>query len=69
MRSLLIAFGVLTVLGCSIVATAADPEACQSALDQFRSAKSGVADSLRSYADCLGSTDGHDDCSSEFSTL
>ena len=47
----------------------ADPEACQGALNQLRSARSDVADALRRYVSCLNSSDGHDDCSSEFGSL
>ena len=50
-------------------AAAADPEACQEALNQLRSARSDVADALRQYVSCLNSSDGHDDCSSEFGSL
>jgi hypothetical protein len=51
------------------VATSADLEECREALNQLQSTKSDLADALRSYASCLQDTDGHDDCSSEFSTL
>lgn len=59
----------LALLFISIVTTHADPEECQDALDQLHSAKSDVVDALRNYASCLSGTDGHDDCSSEFSML
>jgi hypothetical protein len=48
---------------------AADPEACQEALNQLRSARSELADALRRYVSCLNSSEGHDDCSSEFGSL
>jgi hypothetical protein len=47
----------------------ADPEACQDAIDQFKSARSDVGSDLTNYASCMSGSDGHDDCSSEFSTL
>jgi hypothetical protein len=53
----------------SVAATSADPQECQDALDRLRSAKSDVADALKAYVACLNGNDGHDDCSSEFSTL
>jgi hypothetical protein len=49
--------------------TNADPERCQDALNQYRSTKSDVRDALRNYTNCIDGSDGHDDCSSEFSTL
>lgn len=30
---------------------------------------SDIADAIKSYADCVAGSDGHDDCSSEFETL
>jgi hypothetical protein len=53
----------------SAVGTKADPEGCRDAVDQYRSAKSDVSDALRGYATCISGSDGHDDCSSEFSSL
>lgn len=47
----------------------ADPEGCHEAVDQFKSARSEVADGIRAFASCISSSDGHDDCSSEFSRL
>ena len=65
---------ILRLAACAIfvasVASAdADPDSCRDAIDQYKSAKSDVADALRSYASCLSGSDGHDDCSSEFSSL
>ena len=60
------------VLASALVLAAsatADPEACRDAIDQFKSARSDVGDGIRSFAACISSSDGHDDCSSEFSTL
>lgn len=56
-------------LPSTMTVAAADPEACQEALNQLRSARSDVADALRQYASCLNSSDGHDDCSTEFGAL
>jgi hypothetical protein len=47
----------------------ADTESCQEALHQYHSAKSDVSDALHTYTSCIQASDGHDDCSSEFSTL
>jgi hypothetical protein len=65
--------GIITAvvaLASTIGASAtADPESCRDALDQLRSAKSEVIDGIRAFASCVSSSDGHDDCSTEFSTL
>jgi hypothetical protein len=42
---------------------------CQEAISGFRAARSEVGAAIRAYANCIASSDGHDDCSSEFSTL
>lgn len=61
------ALSVSLVLFCATAG--ADPEACQEAINQFKSARSDIASDLSSYASCVSDSDGHDDCSSEFSTL
>ena len=62
--------GAITVcIIFAVVDVKADPEACRDALDQFNSARNDVSDALRSYASCVSSSDGHDDCSSEFSQV
>lgn len=47
----------------------ADPDSCRDAVDQYKSAKSDVESALREYNSCIDGTDGHDDCSTEFSAL
>jgi hypothetical protein len=47
----------------------AGPEECQEAVEKYRSAASDVKEALRTYARCLSDTDGHDDCSTEFTRL
>ena len=37
----------------------ADPEGCHEAVDQFKSARSEVADGIRAFASCISSSDGH----------
>jgi hypothetical protein len=59
----------IMLLTISATATNADPESCRDATDQYSSAKSDVASALSAYASCIKGSDGHDDCSSEFSTL
>ena len=49
--------------------TTADTESCRSAIEEFDNAGSSIVASFRSYGSCISSSDGHDDCSSEFSQL
>jgi len=55
-------------LGLSSVANAT-PEYCRIATSQYQSAVGEVALALRKYAACVSGSNGHDDCSSEFSRL
>lgn len=63
------------VLALATVATlvsdsaAADPEECRDAVDQYRSAHEDLYSALKQYVVCLRDSRGHDDCSSEFSSL
>jgi len=68
-RFLVTATSGLAFLLFFVIATIADPESCRDALDQYKSAKSDVGGALIDYTNCIRSTDGHDDCSGEFSTL
>ena len=73
-RRLIVPYALAFIFGVTLflisgVGTNADPEGCRNAVDQYKSAKSDVSDALRSYANCIAGSDGHDDCSSEFSTL
>ena len=56
----------IVVFGSTAIA---DPEACQEAITQFKAARSDIDSDLTSYASCVSGSDGHDDCSSEFSTM
>jgi hypothetical protein len=60
---------MLAALALSIRLVGAGPSECREAVDEYKSAKSDVADALRRYADCVSTSDGHEDCSVEFSTL
>ena len=62
------AFGIMLLI-IFPRATNADPESCRDATDQYSSARSDVASAISAYANCIKGSDGHDDCSSEFSTL
>ena len=59
----------LTIVLLAGVSATADPEACRGAIRTFKSARSSVGDYLRRYASCVSQSNGHDDCSREFSGL
>jgi hypothetical protein len=68
MRTGFVALSLTAALTICFSATA-DPEGCRAAIDQFKSARSDVSTDLRTYASCVSGSNGHDDCSSEFSAL
>jgi hypothetical protein len=57
------------ILAGTMQSVTADPESCREAVDGYNSARREVSDALRSYASCVSDSQGHDDCSSEFSQL
>jgi len=57
-------FVVAMTLG--LTATA-DTEACNGATYVLKSARNEVGDYLRRYASCVSRSNGHDDCSRQFS--
>ena len=59
----------LTIVLLAGVSAMADREACRGAILTFKSAKGSVGDYLRRYASCVSQSNGHDDCSREFSGL
>jgi hypothetical protein len=70
MQKRLIAVLVATSAMAFIVpAASGDPEECRDAVDQYSSAIADVSDTLKRYADCVSSSKGHDDCSTEFRRL
>lgn len=42
---------------------------CREAVDHYNSVLDDVSDTLRRYANCVSSSRGHDDCSTEFRRL
>jgi hypothetical protein len=62
------AFTAILLVGISHHVNA-DPEDCRNAVDEYNSAASDIDDALRAYAQCVSGSDGHDDCSAEFSNL
>jgi len=56
---------------CFSISTAASagPDECREAAEQYKSAVSEVSSALTQYATCVTSSDGTDDCSSEFASL
>jgi len=61
-----VALGIVLLTG---VPATADTEACRGATYVFKSARERVGDYLRRYASCVSRSNGHNDCSSEFSRL
>jgi hypothetical protein len=64
--SIALALGIALLSG---IPATADTEACRSATYVFRSARESVGDYLRRYASCVSRSNGHNDCSREFSRL
>ena len=60
------ALGIALLTG---VAATADSEACRGATYVFKSARESVGDYLRRYASCVSRSNGHNNCSNEFSRL
>jgi hypothetical protein len=64
---------VMVVLSAAIVLTVpmihAATANCSDATDTYNSAISDVSEALKRYTRCLSSSNGHDDCSSEFRRL
>jgi hypothetical protein len=64
-----------TVMACGIFlalcggAARSDTEECRDSLEHYNAAPGDVAGALRQYGRCVSDSKGHDDCSSEFSTL
>jgi hypothetical protein len=59
----------IVVVIISVFAAKADPEQCREAIRNYNSARAEVSDALRLYANCISSSRGRDDCSTEFSSL
>jgi hypothetical protein len=59
--------GLLLVCACRL--TAADPETCQVATEQYQSILDEVSDAIRVYAMCVYDAQGGDTCTSEFEEL
>jgi hypothetical protein len=59
----------LILLFCLMSRSQADPAECQEAISDYKSAKGDISTALQAYIDRVSNNDGHDDCSSEFSTL
>jgi hypothetical protein len=53
----------------SVLPTHAATAECSDAASTYNSAISDVSDALKRYTRCLSSSNGHDDCSSEFRKL
>lgn len=47
----------------------ADAEECQSAINYYNSVTGDISDYLKRYANCIGGSQGRDDCNFEFRKL
>jgi hypothetical protein len=64
----LLALGLVSILIGS-ARVSADTGDCRAAIDSFDSARADLKSSLIGYANCIGISDGHDDCSTEFGSV
>jgi len=67
-RGVVLGVFVASFIGRPMTASA-DLDDCRDAIDSYNSSLSDISAALRSYADCVADSHGHDDCSVEFSTL
>jgi hypothetical protein len=56
-------------IACEPQYAMAGPTECQDAITEYKSAMSDISTALQAYTACLSTSNGHDDCSSEFETL
>jgi len=61
-------FATCFSMSMSLVASAG-PDECREAAEQYKSAVREISSALTQYATCVTSSDGTDDCSSEFASL
>ncbi len=61
------ALGLCLILTASAARSGTDE--CAETLDEYNSVLHDVGHALRGYASCVSDSKGHDDCSTEFSTL
>ena len=64
--SILFLLALMTTYNCI---AQADPSECQDAINSYNTATSELSDTLQTYSSCIADSKGHDDCSSEFSSL
>jgi hypothetical protein len=64
----IVALGAAAVVWSALPTRAAKAD-CSEATSTYNSAISDVSDAIRRYTRCLSSSNGHDDCSSEFRKL
>jgi hypothetical protein len=57
------------LLGLCGNAAKSDVDACDDAVEHYKSVLDDVARAMHRYANCVANSRGHDDCSTEFSTL
>jgi hypothetical protein len=59
----------VVLFGLSADSTKADRNSCRNAARQFKSARVDLSSAISSYASCVSGSDGHDDCSSDASSV
>jgi hypothetical protein len=60
---------LLVLAGCAGNSAFADSSDCQDTISRYNSAIDDVASTLKRYSSCVSSSNGKDDCSSEFHRL
>ena len=63
-----IVLGLMSMLCAAEISVAGHSE-CEDAISQYNSAISDISTTLRRYTNCVSSSNGRDDCSSEFRRL
>lgn len=69
LRLLAAALAFAALVGLSSKPVLADLSGCSDAIDTYNSLIEEVSSALRSYASCVSSSEGKDDCSLEFGRL
>lgn len=60
---------ILTAFVWSIAPARASMSECRDAIDRYNTIIGDIPNLLRSYTNCVSSSRGHDDCTSEFESL
>ena len=69
LKSFLLALTAVFVATANVSEAYAENEDCDTATAQINNARTDISNAMRKYSRCVGSTQGDDDCSLEFSRL